>query len=488
MTYTHSYIPLAAVMISLLGTIPITLSKRKPILRESWTLLISLGKFALIASMLPSVLSGQGFVWTFVDVLPGLPIAFRVDAMGMLFALVASFLWICTSFFSFGYLSKLKKHSKTRYYTSFSLAMSATIGVAFAANLLTMYMFYEILSLATYPLVTHDQDCRVRSAGRKYLSYIVGTSIMFALPAVIMTYMAVGSLDFTPGGILAGKASNPMLALIFCLFIAGFAKASIMPFHAWIPAAMVAPAPVSSFLHGVAVVKVGVFSILRVILDIFGPDLLRSLDYGVMLAYFVSFTILVASLVALTQDDLKRRLAYSTVGQLSYIVLGVALLTPHSTQGGILHIVMHAFGKITLFFCSGCIYVATHKRSISEMDGLGKQMPLTYAAFFIGALSIIGLPPMGGFISKWNLLLGTLEANQLPILVILLASSLLNAAYFLPIVYRGFFSNGTNEHVNEFRDVPYYCLVPMCVTALVSFVLFFYHSVFVQLAKIAAGS
>ncbi len=485
MTCTPSILPLAAVLISMLGTIPIMLSDRRPNLRESWTLLIAVGKFLLVASMLPAVLAGGGFTFTLFEVIPGVPIALKVDPLGMFFALVASFLWICTSAYSIGYMRTLKEHAQTRYFASFALAISATIGVAFSANLLTMYLFYEVLSLSTYPLVTHEQNAEARRSGRKYLTYILGTSIGFALPAVIITYSVAGTLDFTAGGILAGKASPALLGLILCLFVAGFAKSGIMPFHGWLPAAMVAPTPVSSFLHGVAVVKVGVFSIVRVILDIFGPDLLRSLDYGTILSYFVCITILVASLVALTQDNLKRRLAYSTIGQLSYIVLGVALLTPSSMTGGVLHIAMHAFGKITLFLCAGAIYVASHKKYISQMDGLGRQMPITFGAFFLGALSIIGLPPLGGFISKWNLVIGAVEADQIPILVILLCSSLLNAAYFLPIIYRAFFAQPAAGVEPTIKEAPIFCLAPLCITALGSVALFFYPDVFLRLVKLA---
>lgn len=487
MTYTPSIIPLAAVLISMLGTIPIMLSDRRPNLRECWTLLIAIGKFLLVASMLPSVLAGNGFSITLFEVIPGIPIALRVDPLGMFFALVASFLWICTSAYSIGYMRELKEHAQTRYFASFALAISATIGVAFSANLLTMYLFYEVLSLSTYPLVTHEQNAEAKRSGRKYLTYLLGTSVGFALPAVVITYTLAGTLDFTTGGILAGKASPELLGLVLFLFVAGFAKSGIMPLHGWLPAAMVAPTPVSSFLHGVAVVKVGVFSVSRVLIDIFGPDLLRSLDYGIILAYVVSITILVASLVALTQDNLKRRLAYSTIGQLSYIVLGVALLTPSGMTGGLLHIAMHAFGKITLFLCAGAIYVASHKKYISQMDGLGRQMPITFGAFFLGALSIIGLPPLGGFISKWNLIIGAVEANQIPILIVLLCSSLLNAAYFLPIIYRAFFAPPAADVSPTIKEAPIFCLVPLCITALASLALFFFNGTLIQLVHKALG-
>jgi multicomponent Na+:H+ antiporter subunit D len=483
MAYQHSIWPLAAILVSLLGTVPIMVSARRPNLRESWTVLIAVAKFGIIASMLPAVLAGGGFVFTLAEVIPGVPIQLRVDPLGMYFALIASFLWIFTSIYSIGYMRSLEEHDQTRYFASFAIAISATIGVAFSANLLTLYLFYEMLSLSTYPLVTHEQNDEARRSGRKYLTYILGTSIGFALPAMLITYAAAGTLDFTPGGIMAGAASPATIGLLLVLFVFGFAKAGIMPFHGWLPAAMVAPTPVSAFLHGVAVVKVGVFCILRVILDILGPDLLRQLDYGVALTYFVSITILVASLVALTQDNLKRRLAYSTIGQLSYMVLGAGMLSAAGMTGGIMHIAMHAFGKITLFFCAGAIYVASHKKYISEMDGLGRQMPVTYMAFFLGSLSIIGMPPLGGFISKWNLVIGAVEADQLVLVVVLLVSSLLNAAYFFPIVYRGFFAAPAAGVSSGRKEAPIFCLLPLTVTALCSVALFFYPTVFLQLIQ-----
>jgi multicomponent Na+:H+ antiporter subunit D len=484
MSYQPSILPLAAIGISLLAAFPILLSHRKPNLRESWTLLAAVGKFCLVAAMLPTVLAGGGFVLTLAEVVPGVPIQLRVDAMGMFFALVASFLWICTSVYSIGYMRTLKENDQTRYFASFAVAIAATIGVAFAANLLTLYLFYEMLSLATYPLVTHEQNAEARVSGRKYLTFILGASIGLVLPAMVITYSLTGTLDFTVGGILAGKASPATLALLLVLFLFGFAKAAIMPVHGWLPAAMVAPTPVSAFLHGVAVVKVGVFSILRVIFGIFGPGLLRDLDLGMVITTLASVTILAASLVALTQDNLKRRLAYSTIGQLSYMVLGAGMLTAAGMTGGLLHIAMHAFGKITLFFCAGAIYVASHKKYISEMDGLGRQMPVTYGAFLLGSLSIIGMPPLGGFISKWHLLLGAIEAHQMVLVLVLLTSSLLNAAYFLPIVYRGFFAGpqeaGTGLRIKE---APLFCLIPLTVTALASVGLFFYPDVLLQLVR-----
>jgi multicomponent Na+:H+ antiporter subunit D len=420
--------------------------------------------------------------------LPGLAIQFRVDPMGMLFALVSSSLWIVTSAYSIGYMRGLSEHSQTRYFSFFAVALSATIGVAFSANLFTMYLFYEMLSLATYPLVTHHQDHEARISGRKYLSFILGTSIGLVLPAMLIIYSLAGTLDFTSQGILSIGLSKSTVAVLLLMCVFGFAKAGIMPFHAWLPAAMVAPTPVSALLHAVAVVKVGVFSIFRVITGIFGSNLLLSLNLGTVLCYIAAFTILTASLIALSQDGLKRRLAFSTIGQLSYIILGAALLSPKGQVGGLVHIAMHAFGKITLFMCAGAIFVATGKKYISEMVGIGKRMPVTMIAFFIGSLSVIGLPPTGGFFSKWYLVLGTLEADQVVMLFVLLASSLLNGAYFLPIVYRAFFCTPEESlFEDKVEEAPLWCVAPLTITAIISIGLFFYPDVFRRLAEMAVG-
>lgn len=471
-------------MVSLTAVIPIVLSRSQPNLREAWTFIAGFMKFGIIASMLPVILKGTLIEYTVAEVLPGMAITFRVDPFGMLFALVSSSLWIITSAFSIGYMRGLNEHSQTRYFSFFAVALSATIGVAFSANLFTLYLFYEILSLATYPLVTHHQDPEARVSGRKYLIYILGTSIAFVLPAMLVSYSFSGTLEFSSQGFLAGTASKTTLTVLLLLFVFGFAKAGVMPFHAWLPAAMVAPTPVSALLHAVAVVKVGVFCILRIITGVFGTELLQSLGLGTVLCYVASLTILAASLIALSQDELKRRLAFSTIGQLSYIILGAALLSPKGMVGGMVHIAMHAFGKITLFFCAGAIFVATGKKYISQMVGIGKRMPVTMFAFFIGSISVVGSPPAAGFISKWSLLLGTLEAKQLPMLFVLLGSSLLNAAYFFPIIYKAFFCTAEESlFENKVKEAPPWCLVPLVFTSVVSVVLFFHPEPFFRLAQ-----
>ena len=482
--------PVLAVAVSLCGILLIIANRKRPNLREGSTFLAAIIKLGIVASMIPAVLGGKEIVYNLIDVLPGVGIAFRVDSFGLLFALVSSSLWIVTSAYSIGYMRGLKEHSQTRYFCFFALALSATIGVAFSANLLTLYLFYEMLSFATYPLVTHHQDMEARTSGRKYLLYIVGTSVGLVLPAMLIAYYLTGTLEFGKQGFLAGAgASKALTGLLLVMLILGFAKAAIMPFHSWLPAAMVAPTPVSALLHAVAVVKVGVFSVVRVITGVFGTDLLLSFHLGTLICYLAAFTVIVASLIALSQDGLKRRLAFSTIGQLSYIVLGVGLLSPKGMTGGMLHIAMHAFGKITLFFCAGAIFVATGKKNISEMVGIGKRMPVTMIAFFVGSLSVIGLPPCVGFISKWHLVLGTLEADQMLMLYVLLGSSLLNAAYFFPIVYRAFFCTPQEAMFeNKVEEAPIWCVTPLVVTAVCSIVLFFYPQPFLRLAGMAVAS
>ncbi len=478
--------PLLAVLVTLF-VIPILVSSSsKPNVRESWTFVAGTIKLVLVLSMLPVILDGKQIVLTLFEIAPGANIAFRVDALGMLFAVVAASLYIVTSMYSIGYMRGLNEHGQTRFVSFFALAISATIGAAFSANLLTLYLFYEILSLATYPLVTHHQDKNSRVSGRRYLIFILGTSIGLVLPAMIYCYHITGTLEFSGAGIFSGQISAPAATVLLMMFVFGFAKAGIMPFHSWLPAAMVAPTPVSALLHAVAVVKVGAFSIVRVVTGIFGIDFLLSFNLGALVAAIASVTIIVSSCIALSQDEFKRRLAYSTIGQLSYIILGVALLSPKGVTGGMLHIAMHAFGKITLFFCAGAVFVATGKKYISQMVGIGKAMPITMGAFLVGSLSIIGLPPTGGFISKWYLVLGTLQAEQPIMLLVLLSSSLLNAAYFMPIFYKAFFCTPEESMFeNKFAEAPMMCVVPLVITAFISFALFFAPQPFLNLAELA---
>jgi len=486
----QSFRPLYAILASSIGVLLIGLSWEKPNLREFWTILAAVIKFGIVVSMIPYVLAGGVYECSLFTVVPGLDIAFRVDALGMVFAIIASLLWIVTSFYSIGYMRTCDEKNQTRYFMCFAATMAATIGVAFSANMFTLFLCYEAITLATFPLVGHKMTAAARRGARIYMIYLLGTSLAFQLFAIFLTYNAAGTLDFAHGGILAGTGSTALLTIIFILFMAGITKAGMMPFHNWLPAAMVAPTPVSALLHAVAVVKAGVFTVLRVVLHIFGPELLDSLGISFFAAYFICFTIVMASVIALTKDNLKARLAYSTVSQLAYIVLGAVMLSPSSLLAAIIHIANHAFSKITLFFCAGHIYAVTHKTKISEMGGVGKKMPWTMAAFFIASLSMIGVPPVAGFVTKWYLTVGTVEAENPIILIVLLVSTMLNAAYFLPISYKAFFGkespeDADSQHGNghhKVRELPM-MTIPLVFTALASVFIGIYPDFFIALAK-----
>ena len=483
-----SLLPLFVVLIPFIGSIIIYFSKKSENVRETWTFLVAALNLVLLLKMAQWILAGNVYTFHIAEVLPGLPLFFKIDGFGMLFACVAGSLWIVTSLYSIGYMRPLKEHAQNRYFASFSLAISATMGVAFSGNILTMYLFYEILSLSTYPLVTHHQDAEARGGGRKYLTFLLSTSIGFALPAMIITYLNTGTLSFSNAGIFTQTTDPTLLIVLLLLFLFGFAKSGIMPFHVWLPGAMVAPTPVSALLHAVAVVKVGVFCVLRILTGVFGIELLSTTSLSTIVCVIASFTVIVSSLIALTQDNLKRRLAFSTVGQLSYIVLGAGIATTFGVVGSMTHIAMHAFGKITLFFCAGAIYVATGKKYISQMVGLGRQMPITMIAFLVGSMSIIGLPLTGGIISKWYMILGAMDAEKMWILVIYLISSLLNAAYFLPIVYNAFFCKDEDaQFPDKVKEAPLAALLPPVITAIGTGILFFYPELFLNFAKLAVG-
>ena len=461
------------------GALFIWLAKSRPNLREGVTLVTSLVLFGLVLTILAPVIDGARPSVKLVEIYPGFDLTFTVEPLGASFAVLASFLWIVTSLYSIGYMRGHHEAYQTRFYAFFALALASTMGVALAGNMLTLFIFYEALSISTYPLVTHSGTPEAKRAGRVYLGILLGTSIGLQLLAVGITWVTAGTLDFTEGGILSGKASDGLVVLLMALYLFGIGKAAVMPFHRWLPAAMVAPTPVSALLHAVAVVKAGVFTVLKVVIYIFGLDLLTTTGASLWLAYVAGATIIIASLVAMTKDNLKARLAYSTVSQLSYIVLGAMLATSTGVLGGAMHIAMHAFGKITLFFCAGAILVAAHKTEISDMQGLGRRMPFTFAAFFLGSLSIIGLPPMGGAWSKWELALGAAESGQAILVGVLMVSSLLNVAYLIPVAVRGFLpaggaGNSASGEPWQIEEAPLFCLVPLCFTAIACVVLFFF--------------
>jgi len=466
MTEVWTLRPLLAVLISLLAALLIIFFRHRPNVRESCTLIAAVGKFAIVFSLLADVMGGLYPHITLFEIAPDVGLALRVDALGLSFALSASLLWMVTSIYSIGYMRSLAESHQTRYYASFALCLSATIGLAFAANLLTFLIFYELLTIATYPLVVHKGSAEAIAAGRKYLAYLLSAGVALLL-AVAWTHSLAPSLDFKAGGILPSGIAPMTLSLLFFLFLLGVGvKAGLMPVHGWLPSAMVAPTPVSALLHAVAVVKAGVFGLARVVGFVFGGDVLRDMGATHILAALAGFTVIFASLLAMAQNNLKRRLAYSTVGHLSYIVLGIALLSPDAWRGGLFHIITHAAMKITLFFCAGAIYAKTHLENIDELDGIGRQMPITMGAFGLASLGLAGVPPLGGFVSKWYLAQGTLGAGEPWWLAILLLSGLLNAAYFLPIVLRAFFIRAPK--FSKFAEASPMMTVPLLVTALLS--------------------
>ncbi|MFW6002915.1 MAG: cation:proton antiporter [Halanaeroarchaeum sp.] len=442
MTEITSLRPLGAIAVPALGILAILASHRRPNVREGFTIGTAVATLAVVASMVPRAVQGDAYVTDLGTFVPGIEFVIRADPLGMIFGLLASFLWLITSFYSIGYMRGLDEHSQTRYFAAFAASISSALGVAFASNLIVLYVFYELLTVATYPLVAHDETEEARTAGRKYLLYTFGGGVS-VLAGTALVFWATGTVEFASGGIAALASADPLIGrAAFALLIAGFGvKAALMPIHSWLPDAMVAPTPVSGLLHAVAVVKSGVFGIARVILDVFGPDLVGDLGMGLPLAAVAGFTILASSIIALRQDNLKRRLAYSTVSQLSYIVLGLAILSPAAIVGGLLHIPAHAFMKLTLFFAAGAIHVETHTDDISQMAGIGKRMPLTMVAFGIASVGMAGLPLVAGFVSKWYLLIGSLDAGTTIFAVVLFLSGLLNIGYFWPIVYRAFFQS-----------------------------------------------
>jgi multicomponent Na+:H+ antiporter subunit D len=468
-------IVLIAVIAPFAGALAIALLDRMPNLREAATLITAGCLCVAVFSLLRPLLDGARPGVDVVQATPGLNLAFEVEPLGMLFALVASSLWIVNSIYSIGYMRANAEPRQTVFYVCFAIAIGSTIGLAFAKNLFTLFLFYEILTISTFPLVTHKQDEAAIRGGRIYLLMLLGTSLVLFLPAIVATWVLAGTLDFTPGGILAGKAGPTLMAALLALYVFGIGKAALMPLHFWLPAAMVAPTPVSALLHAVAVVKAGVFTVVKVVIYVFGLDTLTTSGASEWLVFVASVSLLAASVIALACDNLKARLAYSTVSQLAYVVLGAALATTTSIVGSGLQIAIHAAGKITLFFCAGAIYTAHHLTEVSQMTGIGRKMPVTMLAFLVGSLSIIGIPPLGGW-SKWTLSLGALDAGHALVLGVLMLSSLLSAGYLLPIVARGFFlppTAGTSEDKVIVEEAPIACLIALSCTAFLCVALFF---------------
>jgi multicomponent Na+:H+ antiporter subunit D len=469
---------LVPLLLPLLTAALIQLFGRVENLRDGLHTAMAAITFGCVLRLWPLVRAGEDVSVSIVELFPGVPLAFSVEPLGLLFAMVASGLWIVTSVYAFGYMRGHHEQNQTRFFTCFAAAISGALGVAFSGNLMSLFVFYEMLTLSTYPLVTHHQDDKARRAGRIYLGILLTTSVCFLLAGIVWTFSITGTLDFTPGGILAdyatedGPLGGGRLALLLALFAFGTGKAALMPFHRWLPNAMVAPTPVSALLHAVAVVKAGVFTVLKVVVYIFGIDLLSSTGANDWLMAVAGATLLISSIIALTLDNLKARLAYSTISQLAYIVLGAAMATSAGVMGSAMHIAMHAMGKITLFFCAGAIYVGAHKTLVSELDGLARRMPFTMAAFTLGSISIIGLPPMGGSWGKFFLGLGAVQAEAPIYLGLLMVSSLLSIGYLMPIVGRAYFREPSPHDEGHVHEAPWMCVLPLCLTAAGCLVLF----------------
>ena len=490
--------PLACISLCLLGVVGILLTRKIPNLREGVSLSVAVTNFGLVVWMYLRHQDGEEIAYTLAEFAEGLSLSFRVDSLGLIFALIASGLWIVNTLYSIGYMRAHHEHKQTRFFCCFAIAIAAVMGGALASNLLTMFVFYELLTICTYPLVIHAETPTAKAGAKRYVTYLLGTSVGLQLPALFLVWSIAGSTDFEVGGLLTGMdASGGTLLLTFALALFGMAKCGVMPFHSWLPAAMVAPTPVSALLHAVAVVKMGVFGVSRIGFHIFGPDTLASCGADTLLVGFACFTIVVGSLVALAQDNLKRRLAYSTISQLSYVLLGIGLLAPivlvgggagyQLGVGGLLHIAMHAVSKITLFFAAGAIYVAHHKTKVSELNGIARQMPITMTAFAIGALSMIGVPPTAGIVSKWALVDTAGAGHHYGVLLVLFASTVLNAMYFLPIVWRAFFLAPEGRIDQQRKEAPWPCVVALSITAGLTLAFFLYPDIFLGLARDVAG-
>ncbi|HVL76977.1 MAG TPA: proton-conducting transporter membrane subunit [Noviherbaspirillum sp.] len=471
MSFNES-LPLLTLFSSLLpGLVIFGLREERVALRTTLNIVGAVAKLALIGYMLWGVAQGEEYVFVHT-VLPGIHLVFRADALALLFVTLSAALWMLTTLYAIGYLEDAPHRS--RFFGFFSLCVTATVGVAMAGNLFTFFFFYELLTLSTYPLVVHrGTDASVRG-GSIYLGYtLFGGAVL--LTGVVWLYGLLGQVDFIQGGAasLLGPEHTRQLQFVFLLLIIGVGvKAAIVPFHGWLPQAMVAPAPVSALLHAVAVVKAGAFGVVRIVYEVYGVEFAASLNLLTPLAVAAAITIIWGSLRALFQNDLKRRLAYSTVSQVSYIVLGVALFGPVGTVGGLVHLVHQGIMKITLFFCAGNYAETLGVHKVSELNGVGRRMPLTTIAFSIGALGMIGAPLTAGYVSKTYLTDGAIAAQMDWAIWVLNISALLNAAYFLPILFRAWVLRQREpwhaEHIpaRGWRETNWLLLLPPLISAL----------------------
>lgn len=460
-------------LIPFIGSILVRMLDDTPRRRDVVSLLLSILLFINMLNLFTMFVKGGKPVIVLTTILPGLDIAFHLEMLGMVFIFLVSFLWIVTTLYGVGYMRSVYPKGQEGFFPWVTLAIAATIAIALSANLFTMFLCYELLTLSTYPLVNYKKNEEGGKAGRHYLMVLLGTSLIFFFPAIIYCWYETGTTYFHVRGIMASQASAEVTYILFLFFVFGISKTAIMPFHTWLPRAMVAPTPVSALLHAVAVVKSGIFALLKCIIYIFGVDHLRhaadSLGiFGHTVTLVAGATILLASLMALQQDNLKRMLAFSTISQLSYCVLAASLLTPQSLVAAAIHMVAHAFAKITLFFSAGAIYIQTGNKNISEIAGIGKQMPWTMGAFTVAALSIVGLPFTAGFISKFYIISSAWDINQWEVIVVLVTGTLLSASYFVPVIYTAYWGGKQRD-----RDhAPFPVRVALVMTALCTIIAF----------------
>jgi len=478
---------LLAIAVPMLGAVLIAVTGSRPNLREAVTVITSLLLFALVVRVVTGFYAGDNIDIELLTLFSDLSIAFHVEPLSVVFAVVASGLWIVTSVYAIGYMRGNHEQYQTRFYVCFAIALGAAMGIAFSANLLTLFIFYEVLTLSTYPLVAHKGDEKAKSGGRTYLAILMVTSIVLLLPAVIWTYVAAGTLDFVHGGVLQGTMGTGPATILLLLFTFGVGKAAVMPVHRWLPAAMVAPTPVSALLHAVAVVKAGVFTITKVSIYTFGTDFMAEVPMTEIVIFMAGFTVVAASCVALRQTNLKRLLAYSTVAQLSYVVIAAMLLAPVSKIGAALHIAAHAVGKITLFFTAGAIYTASKKTELPQLHGIARRMPWTLTAFTIGALSMIGVPPTAGFVSKWYIFGGAWDLDNYYVVIVLMLSTALNAAYFLPIIFNAWFGREAGENIRQHGEAPVSMVAALMFTATLTLLFFFLNGPLINLEYQLAG-
>ena len=472
------------ILLPLLSAVLVLLFHKHENVRDALTTIITIVLFATGLKMYGQFDIEQTYRFALLEPIPNLEIAFHLEPLGLLFIFIASSLWLLTNIYAIGYMRGNNEKNRARFFFYFSLAISAVMAIAVSANLLTLFLFYELLTLITYPLVTHTGTDNAKQQGRIYLGVLLTTSIGLLLVGIISIWNAVGTVEFQPGGVITNVFTPVQIFTLYLLFLFGVGKAALMPFHSWLPAAMVAPTPVSALLHAVAVVKAGVFTICKVSLYIFGFDELSAMWQAEYIALIPGFTVVMASCIALQQDNLKKRLAFSTISQLSYVVMAVCVFGPLSYLAAGLHILAHAFGKIVLFFSAGAIYTKTKKTLVSQLDGIGYYMPFTMTAFAIGSLSMIGIPPTIGFISKWYMLHDATNANNWMVVAVLIISTILNAAYFFPIVYRAFFRSPESKH-ETYKQIP--LLVAPIIIVMVIIVLLFFAASYPQTLLLLIG-